>query len=214
MSEFSSILANDAVGPLAAHSAPDVSVRMERADAQLVELVLAGDAYAFEEIFERHKRVVAIVASRYFRRREEIEEIIQIAFAKAFADLGAFRGAYELSLAGWLCRIAANASIDVIRSQRRKPERLDCELSEAETAAMHRIAGAAPLAEHAVVTRDLASKLMDALTPLDRALLTMLYGDEMSIAEIAVALGLSQSNVKIRAWRARRAMRVVLERLL
>lgn len=72
------------------HHADDMSVEtrvcVERTDNQLVDLVLAGDGYAFEEIFDRHKRLVAIIANRYFRRPEEIEEIVQIAFAKAFTD--------------------------------------------------------------------------------------------------------------------------------
>jgi len=68
--------------PAAAH------LRAERTDNQLVDLVLAGDGSAFEQIFDRHKRLVAIVANRYFRRPEEVEEIIQISFAKVFTELG------------------------------------------------------------------------------------------------------------------------------
>src|SRR6476660_9570148 len=84
-----------------AHRAvPVVSERVERTDLQLVEMVLAGDETAFEDIFERHKRLVARTAARYFRRPEEVEEIIQIAFAKVYFELKNFRGIHELSLAG------------------------------------------------------------------------------------------------------------------
>src|SRR5687767_3205210 len=103
-----------------------------RTDPQLVELVLAGDETAFEQIFERHKRTVARTAARYFQRPEQIEEIIQISFAKAFVELAKFRGEHELSMPSWLGRIAANACLDQLRSQKRKPENLQCELTDGE----------------------------------------------------------------------------------
>ena len=62
-------------------------VTVERTDRQLVDLVLAGDEFAFEQIFDRHKRMVAAVAARYYRRPEQIEEIIQMSFSKAFVEL-------------------------------------------------------------------------------------------------------------------------------
>ncbi len=67
-------------------------VRTERTDAQLVGLILAGDETAFEQLFERHKRLVGSIAARYFRKPEQIEEIVQIAFAKAYSELPKFRG--------------------------------------------------------------------------------------------------------------------------
>lgn len=54
----------------------DVVVCSEKSDLQLVELVLAGDETAFGDIFDRYKRLVAAIASPYFRRPEQIEEIV------------------------------------------------------------------------------------------------------------------------------------------
>ena len=71
--------------------------RAELTDRQLVNEVLAGSDDAFEQIFDRYKRSVAHVAARYFRRPEQIEEIIQISFAKAFTELTNFRGQHEVA---------------------------------------------------------------------------------------------------------------------
>ena len=98
MSSYQTALQNETYIPGADESAPG-AFRAERTDNQLVDLVLAGDGTAFEQIFDRYKRLVAIIANRYFRRPEEVEEIIQISFAKAFSELGAFRGRYH-SLGG------------------------------------------------------------------------------------------------------------------
>src|SRR3982750_3259724 len=79
----------------------DIVEHVARSDKQLAELVLTGDEAWFEEIFDRHKRLVASIASRYFRRPEQVEEIIQISFSKMYFEIRHFRGAYELSRAGW-----------------------------------------------------------------------------------------------------------------
>jgi RNA polymerase sigma-70 factor (ECF subfamily) len=196
-------------------AAPEVRVRVERTDKQLVDLVLTGDAYAFEEIFDRHKRLVAVVASRYFRRHEEIEEIVQIAFAKAFTQLESFRGNYDRSLSSWLVKITCNACFDILRTQKRKPERLNCELSEAEAGALLELTADNSLApEKDLLDRDLADKLLAAVPEDDRLLLHMLYAEEMTTADIADAMGITRANVKVRAWRARTSLKKMLKRLL
>lgn len=193
----------------------DARLSAQRTDNQLVDLVLAGDAYAFEEIFDRHKRLVAIIASRYFKKPEEVEEIVQIAFSKAFTELKAFQGKYDRSLSSWLVRITINSSFDVLRSQKRKPERLNCDLSDAEADALLQLtADTSLIAEKELLDRDLTDKLLAMIPEDDRLLLQMLYSDEMSTADIAEVFGWSRSNVKIKAWRARSAVRKVLKRFL
>lgn len=189
------------------------AVRAVRTDSQLIELVLTGDEIAFEQIFDRHKRTVARTAARYFQRPELIEEIIQIAFAKAFVELPKFRGEHELSLPSWLGRIAANACLDTLRSQKRKPEDLQCELTSGETESILDLTVATgQSSEQSLISRDLSQKLLAHLPEDDRALLQMLYVDEMSVAQIGELLGWSVSKVKIRAWRARHSLRKVLKK--
>ena len=191
------------------------AVRSERTDSQLVELVLAGDETAFEQVFDRHKRMVGLVAGRYFRRPEQIEEIIQISFAKAFVELARFRGGHELSLASWLARITVNACFDSLRSSKRRPEHLCCDLTDGEMESLSGIAAVGSGdAEKNVLDRDLAEKLLSRLSGDERALLQMLYTDDMSVAEIAEFTGWSQSKVKVKAWRARNLLRRVVKKLV
>lgn len=191
------------------------AVRAVRTDFQLIELVLAGDETAFEQIFDRHKRLVARTAARYFQRPEQIEEIIQISFAKAFVELSKFRGEHELSLPSWLGRIAANACLDTLRSQKRKPEDLQCELSTDESDSILDLAASTDISsEESLISRDLSQKLLAHLPDDDRALLHLLYVDEMSVAQIGELLGWSVSKVKIRAWRARHSLRKLLKKYM
>lgn len=192
----------------------ELVLRVMRTDNQLVELVLAGDTSAFEQLFDRHKRMVGGLASRYFRRHEDIEELVQTSFAKAYTELGKFNGKYDRSFASWLGRITINTCFDQLRVKRRRPEMLDCELSEEESVTL--IDSLSHESGHTedLQMRDLAEKLLASLLPQDRALLEMLYKDEMSVAEIADVMGTSQSNVKVRAWRARRQLRKIAGKLM
>lgn len=190
----------------------DDGVTAERTDNQLVGLVLAGDETAFEGLFDRHKRLVAVVASRYFREPEQIEEIIQISFSKAFFELGKFRGDHDLSLAGWLLQITRNASLDMLRMQKRRPESLISETFEIAHLADTISNGKSD--EDNLIERDLAEKLLSSLPPEDRALLQMLMAEDLSMAESANLMGWSVAKTKVRAWRARNALRRVLKRLM
>lgn len=216
MRGFQTALEDEAFVALKDESASVVPrVLAERTDRQLVDVVLAGDETAFEQLFDRHKHMVVKLAGRYFRQPEEAEEILQTTFAKAFVELEKFRGNHEFSFPGWLRRIAVNACIDVLRSRKRKPEDLCCELNEAETAAMATLSASGKRSSEIVLAdRDLINKLLSHLDAADRAILQMLYTEEMSVAEIGKVFGWSVSKVKIRAWRSRRSLRKVLAKYL
>lgn len=215
MSSYPTVLQNESIIARADDTAVDGLVHFERTDNQLVELVLAGDAFAFEQIFDRHKRLVGMVAFRYFRRPEEIEEIVQISFAKVFTELAKFRGDHDRSLSSWIVRITSNSCLDTLRSQKRKPERLTCDLSDAELDSILEITADNSLtAEKDLLDRDLTDKLLAGLADEDQALLRMMYAEELSVADIAATLGWTKSNVKMRAWRARAAMRKLLRKYL
>ncbi|MGC2238857.1 MAG: sigma-70 family RNA polymerase sigma factor [Pyrinomonadaceae bacterium] len=193
----------------------ELYVCAEKSDAQLVGLVLAGDETAFENIFDRYKRLVASVAVRYFRRPEQIEEIIQISFTKVYLELKNFNGKHDFSMASWIGRITANACLDILRSQKRKPENLHCELSDAETESLFLSAkNNDKTAESAHIQRDLAEKLLASLPAEDRAIMQMLEIEEMSVKEVADVTGWSKSKVKIRAFRSRNALRKILKKYL
>ncbi|HSK70713.1 MAG TPA: sigma-70 family RNA polymerase sigma factor [Pyrinomonadaceae bacterium] len=190
-------------------------VSAEKTDAQLVALVLAGDEAAFENLFDRYKRLVASIGSRYFRRHEEIDEIIQISFSRVYFQLRYFRGGHDASFAGWISKIATNACLDTVRNQIRKPENLLCELSEPETEILLGDAmNNGKSAESSLVERDLAEKLLSHLKKEDRAILQMLDAEEMTVAEVAEITGWSKAKIKIRAFRARHALRKVLGKFL
>lgn len=184
-------------------------------DKQLVELVLTGNESAFEQIFDRYKRLSASVAARYFQRPEQIEEILQIVFSKVYFQLKNFRANHDMSLPGWLARITTNACIDALRSQKRKPENLLCEFTDEEGDAL--LAGVhdtEKTVEGQAIHRDLAEKLLAHVSAEDRAILQMLYAEEMTISDISEITGWSMARIKGRAHRARHALRKITKKFL
>ncbi|NOT46548.1 MAG: RNA polymerase sigma factor [Acidobacteria bacterium] len=210
MSTIQTVLQNETL--LAEDESLTAPVRAERTDAQLVEMVLAGDSTAFESLFDRHKRLVASIGARYMRRPDQIEEVVQIAFAKTFVELKRFRGDHDLSFVGWIARITTNSCLDLLRRQRRKPEDLADDIGGFE--AIHLDAAVHRSGENQLVDRDLADKLLSHVAADDRALLHMLYAEEMSIAEVAGHFGWSISKTKVKAWRARHSLRRIMKRYM
>ena len=92
-------------------------------------------------------------------------------------------------------------------------------MSEDEDAWLeNRMAGAAAERQKAVergmVAADLAERVLETMSPDDRVVLMLMDGEEASVKEVSEATGWSESNVKVKAMRARKRMREAVEKLL
>jgi len=182
-----------------------------------VRLARAGDESAFAEIMRRYGPRVFRVASRFFRRREQVEEVAQEVFLKAFTQLESFEG--RGSLEGWLAKIAANTCLNILRGSKRRPEMTASDMTEDEATWLDdKLADVATerhrASERAVVAADLTDRVLGTLSPEDRMVLMLIDGEDTPVKDVAELLGWTESNVKVRAFRARRRMREAVERLL
>lgn len=185
-------------------------------DDELVAAASSGDEAAFELLFERHRRTVARLAYRFFYTREQVEDIVQESFANAYFALGAFRGGHEHSFRAWLSRITVRTCYDELRRSRRSESAMS-QLSEDEAALLAdklRDNGAGSEIEKTAISRDLAAKLLARLDPDDRLVLTLLSIADLSVSEVAELTGWSVPKIKMRAFRARAALRRVLHRFI
>jgi RNA polymerase sigma-70 factor (ECF subfamily) len=183
-------------------------------DDALVQAVRKGDEYAFEQIFERHKTRVARVAGKFFSRPEKIEEIAQETFTKAYFALESYAPQPGASFAAWLARIAINCCYDELRRTQRRPADETAQVSGEEIeelSAFFARHASKNNAEASLISRDLANKLLARLSPEDRLALTLLEVEELSVKEIAEITEWSVAKVKVRAHRARLALRRVLK---
>jgi RNA polymerase sigma-70 factor (ECF subfamily) len=184
---------------------------------ELARRAHGGDESAFAEIVRRYSPRVFRFASRFFRRREQVEEAAQEVFLKAFTQLGSYEG--RGSMEGWLTRITTTTCLNMLRSAKRRPELTISDLTEDESAWLEgKMADAAAerhlSVERSLVAADLADRMLETMSLDDRLVLTLIDVEEVSVKEAAEMTGWSESKVKVQAFRARRRMREALEKLL
>jgi RNA polymerase sigma-70 factor, ECF subfamily len=186
-------------------------------DEALVKSVLSGDDDAFEELFIRHRRRVARIIGRFFNRPERVDEIIQDVFAKVYFALGDYSADRGKSFSAWVSRVTINACYDELRRARSRPESSISDITDDEASWLNsRLSSenSTADAESTVISRDLATKLLGRLSAEDRMVLTLLDAEDVPVAEIAALTGWKTSKVKVRAYRARHALRRVLGEFL
>jgi len=189
----------------------------EATDNELVAAVRAGDEAAFTRLFERHRSLVSRLGYRFFPRREQVEEIIQEAFVKAYFALDGYQGGHEKSFASWLARITVHTCYDELRRAKKRNESRMGDLTEEEADYLSdrlRDLSAGSNVEGSAISRDLAGKLLSRLKPEDRLVLVLLKQEELSIAEIAEVTGWTSAKVKMRSHRAQQGLRRVLRKFL
>ena len=186
---------------------------MEPTDDELIKAVLAGETSSFEVLIVRYQPRVFGTARKYARRESDVEDIVQEVFIKAFTKLSTFRG--DSPFEHWLMRLAVRTCYDFLREHQRNREHPLSEITEEESNWLERFAtGDMQEDSHsAAAARALIHKLLEQLSPQSRLIIQLLEIEEKSLKEIAQLTGWSIPMIKVRAFRARAAMRKMLEKL-
>ncbi|HAB16588.1 MAG TPA: RNA polymerase subunit sigma-24, partial [Verrucomicrobiales bacterium] len=116
----------------------------------------------------------------------------------------------------WVARIAINTCRHELAREKHRPELRHADLSEEQVAVLdHLSSQEADLApEHGVASRELADKLLAALSTEDRLVVSLLHLEGRTVEEIKQITGWSGPLVKVRAFRARQKMKKHLAQLL
>jgi RNA polymerase sigma-70 factor (ECF subfamily) len=175
----------------------------DTSDECLISATLTGDDQAFAQLVTRHKRRIFGLAARFARDRDELDDICQEVFIKAFENLRSFR--QDAPFEHWLMRIATRACHDALRSRRRENSHnsLDDQIYELRDYAEEARAEARQ-------ARELLRWAMERLKPEEQMIITLLELEELTVREAAGLTGWSESNVKVRAHRARKALKRIL----
>lgn len=170
----------------------------DRSDAELLAAHVAGDRYAFQELYSRHQRRLRRLARLTTGCPEDAEDALQDAMLSAHRGAGSFR--YNAAVGSWLHRIVVNACLDRLRRNRlhhteplEEHPRVNDRTAEVETA----------LELHAALRR-LPTEQRAAVVTVD------MHG--YSIADAARALGVAPGTVKSRCSRGRARLAVLLGR--
>jgi RNA polymerase sigma-70 factor (ECF subfamily) len=187
----------------------DAILRNDRRDqdAELVRDAMHGSDTAFGKLFERYERRMFLIANRILRNREDAEDAVQQAFKHAFVHLNSFQGDSRFST--WITRIAINEALQLLRKRRPGHSSLEAQTPEG-TAKPLEIEDAAASPEEHCNEQELHGILNEAigeLRPIFRKVVQLYEIAELSSEMTARKLGLSNTTVKARAFRARRLLR-------
>lgn len=165
-----------------------------------------GDAYAL--LVTRYERRVFSLVYRILRRREEVEEVAQEIFIKAFLAVGNYH--FEAAFSTWLLRIAINHCYDQLRRRRSSRLTYFSEMSEEGEQAVvlgtESREGGGGRVQSDLENRELVEKLLERAPAEDRVILTLKEIEDLSVEEISKLLRLKSSTVKVRLHRARKRM--------
>jgi RNA polymerase sigma-70 factor, ECF subfamily len=176
-------------------------------DAQLVREAARGSNAAFGVLFQRCQHRMFLIANRILRNREDAEDAVQQAFEHAFVNLHSFQGDSRFST--WITRIVINEALQLVRKRRPGQTSLEANTPEGATKPLE-IEDRAPSPEERCNENELNGALHEAigeLRPILRSVVQLYEIGELSSEKTARKLGLTNTTVKARAFRARRLLR-------
>ena len=178
--------------------------KTEPTDHQLVLRVQKGDKRAFDLLVLKYQYKLQAIVSRFVRDTDEVADVTQEAFIKAYRALPKFRG--DSQFYTWLYRIAINTAKNYLVSKSRRPSSTDIDVADAEQFADNEklIDDTSP--EDFIMTQELSQVIKDSLSQLPedlRTALTLREFEGMSYEEIADVMGCPVGTVRSRIFRAR-----------
>jgi RNA polymerase sigma-70 factor (ECF subfamily) len=185
-------------------------------DAEIARRIAADDWDALRRMMQRHNQTLYRTARSILKDDAEAEDAVQEAYLRAYRAIGSFRGDAKLST--WLVRIVVNEAIGRVRRRNRTAEiiRMEADMdlerpvddASTDDQAPEQPDRAAMRAE----ARQLLEKSIDALPDAFRTVFLLRAVEEMSVEEVAAALGVPEATVRSRFFRARSLLRESLAR--
>ena len=170
----------------------------------LIDKITHGDEDAFAQLMELYAQGVYTLIVRVTRCEKDAEELTQDVFIKVYNHIGKFAG--KSSFSTWLYRIAYNIAISYSRRQKQPTYTIDeGRLRSVELNDVERMEASTDDA-----TINALTIAIDKLESQERALISLFYYQERSIAECATIMGQSENNIKVRLHRIRKKLYLLI----
>ena len=173
-------------------------------ERRIIRRVLDGDNSAFEDLVLANQKNVYNLALKMIGNEEDALDVSQEAFLKAYSQLSGFRSESRFSV--WLYRLTHNLCVDLIRKRRREKVVPLTYVDDEGTAAELELPDLRDLPEAAAIRHELRETIDEGIAALGerhREVFVMREVADLSYAEIAGTLGISEGTVKSRLSRAR-----------
>lgn len=199
------LASNDSMNP------PVTPPSASDSDLQLVERTNAGDQRAFELLVIKYQRRIERLIARMVRDTDQVQDIAQETFIRAYRALHQFRG--EAQFYTWLYRIAVNTAKKALLDMKRNPvvseSALRSQSDEDETSYLGQELTTDETPETVLAAQEIAQAVNDAMQALPEELrqaVTLREIEGLSYEEISAAMGCPIGTVRSRIFRAREAI--------
>lgn len=173
---------------------------MENDETHIIHRILKGETSLYEYFLDKYSQQVFILIIRIVENQEDAEELTQDTFLKAFEHLSSFKA--ESSFSTWIYRIAYNTAISATRKKKQ-------ELIVMDSAMLMNISDQQIDDALNDESGERVGKLNKAIKKLD-AEERALINEEKTIGEIALILGLTESNAKVKLHRIRKKLYILI----
>ncbi len=177
-------------------------------ESEWVKRAKNGDEDAFVHLAKRYHSKIWNTASRYARSKPELEDLTQDLLLKIWKGLPSYRA--KAPFEHWVMTLTVRGCYDFLRKNRKRRE--SEQLLDPTSHFQATDTSAARIQSQAEAS-ELVAILLDELEAKDRTIITLLDLEEKSIRETAELTGWSESNVKVRAHRARKKLKLIYESL-
>lgn len=178
-------------------------------DQHYIDKILQGETNAFAVLVDRYKDMIFTLALKMIKNREESEEVAQDTFIKIFNSLSKFKGDSKFST--WIYKIAYNTCLD--RLKKNKKEDLNISIDEFSTHLIKTMDNALSALEDKE-RKQAIQNCLNLLPSEENFLLTLFYFEDQNLEEIGKIMSITANNVKIKLFRSRQKLAVILKKQL
>lgn len=178
-------------------------------DQHYIDKILRGDTNAFTALVDRYKDMIFSLSLKMLKNREEAEEVAQDTFIKIFNSLSKFKGDSKFST--WIYKIAYNTCLD--RLKKNKKEDLNISIDEFSAHLIKTMDNALSVLEDKE-RKQTIQNCLNLLPGDENFLLTLFYFEEQSLEEIGKIMSINANNVKVKLFRSRQKLAVILKKQL
>lgn len=173
-------------------------------DEEIITKIISGNADLFAILTQRYNQQLFRVVRGYLRNEQDVKDVLQSAYLKAFKNLKQFRGDARFST--WLIRIAINEALKKLKKKKN--------ISDLKDVTNHRNSDQIEARnfstpETKMIQNDMnkhLEKAIDTLPPKYRSVLIMREIEQLSTEETAETMEISRTNVKVRLHRAKKML--------
>ena len=173
-------------------------------DSKLIRDALRGKQDAFQRLMEKYHDAICHLLRRMISNSDEIEDLTQETFIKAFASLKSFNDEYAFST--WLYKIATNNCIDYIRKKKLQTYSIDKPIESVESDFVFELPDSTYEPDREIILRQRSTLIDEAIASLPekyRRVIILRHTEEKDYTEIARTLHLPIGTVKAHLFRAR-----------